>query len=489
MAKAVKESSTPPQFLYGFTDLAGKVQIEPIFEIVGEFEKGKDYTKAKQGGKWGIISRSGQWKFEPRFEFIDRIIGDHVKFRVGNLWGLSDLNGKEIVKAEFDEIVSVGRTVFSVRQGTEFKILDFNLKEIKTGLEGAFPWNDGFSIVVQNEEGGMIDETGKWLIPPGKDPLYDFSEGLAAFEKNGLSGYYDLAGKVAIQPQFQEAYDFSEGLARVKMNDKYGYIDKTGKVVIACEWEDPMQIRFSGNTEKMTRFVNGYAMVAKEDPELDSIIDGYIDRKGQWHEPDSLPEDPHDHRDLKSFRLENPEWIKRNEEQELGPSFEKNIERFRKKLELAREKDEEAAAKVAKEIASHEFDKDAHWVRMTVYDLNNYGLVVTPVNSKGEEYSPKAKGEKKFFETERFPFKNVAKLVEKDQIMDPPRTRKGIELLNTFIEEYALENLKWFADVWNKNGGKKISLPAFIQNEDADFWLDLKTKKKITEADIKKSLK
>ena len=38
-------------------------------------------------------------------------------------------------------------------------------------------------------------------------------------------GFIDKSGKVVIEPQFDLVFDFSEGLARVEKDGKWGFID------------------------------------------------------------------------------------------------------------------------------------------------------------------------------------------------------------------------------------------------------------------------
>jgi hypothetical protein len=87
---------------------------------------------------------------------------------------------------------------------------------------------------------GFIDRTGK-TIEPQFNPGYlqfasftPFSGGLAIIsverEDGGLPGFrtkedfIDTTGKVVIQPQYNSVYDFSEGLAAVEVKGKWGYI-------------------------------------------------------------------------------------------------------------------------------------------------------------------------------------------------------------------------------------------------------------------------
>lgn len=118
---------------------------------------------------------------------------------------------------------------------------------------------------------GWIDRTGKIIVNPQYDSVFDFSEGLAlvcvgpcdqdhfqgyrytkgleteALEQTFKYGYIDESGKIVINPMFESAEIFSEGLAGVcighgcyysrpsdkpKEEGKWGFIDKTGAMAI-----------------------------------------------------------------------------------------------------------------------------------------------------------------------------------------------------------------------------------------------------------------
>lgn len=87
---------------------------------------------------------------------------------------------------------------------------------------------------------GIIDETGRMVIPPKNHGTRygDFREGLARYSGGG-QGYIDREGREIIRTRFYETSDFSEGLAMVRPaeNGGFGYIDRTGKLVIPARFE------------------------------------------------------------------------------------------------------------------------------------------------------------------------------------------------------------------------------------------------------------
>ena len=50
-------------------------------------------------------------------------------------------------------------------------------------------------------------------------------------------GVIDKSGKEVIPCKYDFIYDFCEGLAKVRLDGKYGYIDKSGKEVIPCKYD------------------------------------------------------------------------------------------------------------------------------------------------------------------------------------------------------------------------------------------------------------
>lgn len=108
---------------------------------------------------------------------------------------------------------------------------------------------------------GFIDKTGKEIIPPKYDLVWNYKEGLARVKLNDLIGFIGKNGNIVIPIKYEYALNFFDGLAVIvpkieygymkraifipvlyrealdgdtpshayKFLDKFGYIDKTGK--------------------------------------------------------------------------------------------------------------------------------------------------------------------------------------------------------------------------------------------------------------------
>jgi hypothetical protein len=104
-------------------------------------------------------------------------------------------------------------------------------------LDFAHTFSEGLAGAGLRGKAGFVDRTGKFVIEPKFDGVWEFSEGLAKvmlgeFMQGEKYGYVDKTGKFMINPVFDGASSFSEGLAEVWLDGKAGYVDKTGRYVV-----------------------------------------------------------------------------------------------------------------------------------------------------------------------------------------------------------------------------------------------------------------
>lgn len=121
-------------------------------------------------------------------------------------------------------------------------------------------FRDGYCRVMTDYNmTGLIDSTGKELIPCIYPQLNYPAEGLVRAEQNGKVGFLDLEGNVVIDFQYAASSSFNEGLAAVgvlsedEYSIRYGYINTKGDYVVKpiYDFADP--------------FVNGCAVVTSLD--------------------------------------------------------------------------------------------------------------------------------------------------------------------------------------------------------------------------------
>src|SRR5690554_5077662 len=161
-------------------------------------------------------------------------------------------------------------------------------------------FNQGVSIAKQGKEIFYINKKGERLHTPDSDKLYPYQKGGVAFiRKDKKIGLIDTSGKVILPPTYDVIRDFKGGFARVRNNGLWGIIDLKGKVVVPAEYQDLGEWEngkmtwakkgeeygiLTGSTFKAIEGVvkiwdfNGRDITYAKKGELI----GYIDKQGRW---------------------------------------------------------------------------------------------------------------------------------------------------------------------------------------------------------------
>lgn len=96
---------------------------------------------------------------------------------------------------------------------------------------------DSFIKMQRAGRWGFRDASGKEVIPPIYDEVFNFKEDFACVEKNGLFGFINRKNELIVPYKYECASSFSEGLACVTENGKCGFIDTDGQLVVPLEYD------------------------------------------------------------------------------------------------------------------------------------------------------------------------------------------------------------------------------------------------------------
>jgi hypothetical protein len=169
-------------------------------------------------------------------------------------------------------------------------------------------FSDGIGTFQHRKNGkyGLMDASGKIILPEEYDGVGMYSDGLVSAKTGGAKGrwgYIDINGNQVIPPLYDDAGGFSDGFAVVAQKQKYGLIDKSGTLVVPYAYDelravsDGMVAAKSGkrwgfidvhnNTVipieygNVNGFSEGFAAVTKEIGEGYDVHNwGFIDKSG-----------------------------------------------------------------------------------------------------------------------------------------------------------------------------------------------------------------
>lgn len=185
---------------WGYIDKNGAVVLPCVWENAHYFSKEGLAPVMNAQGKWGYIDRSGSFKIPAKW------------FSAGKF-----SEGLATVDNQYEEEMCIN---------TEGKVISGKWKYI-----GYF--SEGLAIVMDWDYNyGVIDKSGKIVIPARHDRIDDFSEGMALiWDENYSRGFINRSGEQIIPCVWQEAENFKNGMAWVYDGSTWRLIDKTGQLV------------------------------------------------------------------------------------------------------------------------------------------------------------------------------------------------------------------------------------------------------------------
>jgi hypothetical protein len=234
-------------------------------------------TEIIRGGKWAIINRKGSPVCDFKYDFIAPINDDLAWFNLGGncertvtldthdygqsnhytsniceggKWGVISVSGQIICPAQFDSLdagedADFKRAYFFAKKRDKWLMV--NQKGVPA-IEKEFdekPEFDGtFIYFAENGKVGVMNTEGKVLVQPRFDALTScgskqetgLSVDVFKFRANGGYGFVTSKDSVLFPERFEDVESFRGGTAKVKKGEFWGSINAKGETVIPFEY-------------------------------------------------------------------------------------------------------------------------------------------------------------------------------------------------------------------------------------------------------------
>ncbi|MFD0674865.1 WG repeat-containing protein [Cohnella sp. GCM10027633] len=351
-------------YRFGFIDLTGKLVIPTVYEgVFAKFESG--LAIVGKSGKWGVIDKKGKIVIPFQYDKMSSsFVSGYAAVAKKGKWGVVDTKGKLVIPLKYDEVEVGPQAIIEygimrkpivkgslqkrqiVDRNGNYHDADWGAIDLRTRKAIVPPQYqnvevqaDGLIIVKKADKYGIVDRTGKPVVPAKyvrisdyhdparkriyvvrtKDQLgiynpatkqgvirlygyesaefYDYKAELESMYPDVVRvhttsnkwGLLDLTGKEIVKPAYDDIADFSEGLAAVKLNGKYGFIDAKGKLVIKPQYESVGTFREGLVSVKKSGkygFVDkrGAEIVPPQFDRVHEFSDGLaaVNEKGKW---------------------------------------------------------------------------------------------------------------------------------------------------------------------------------------------------------------
>ena len=271
--------TTKSDTLYGFRLEDGTVIAPNIYRFVDRFHGG--YCKVfLDYGQCGLIDSTGRQVVPCIYDNVRYPSDGRIAVEKGGMTGFTDLDGNVVIPltllsaGDFNEgcapiaVVIDSFFVYGTYIDTEGRQL------FPPVYQDVSPYVDGFAGVKMYEKWGLIDHSGKMVLPtvyefiiplPGGDSLFfagdenglalfdsrmkaltpfvytwigGYSDGRISVQRGGRFGFLDRDGREVIPCIYDETGLFGLQRAYVRMGDRYGIIDTDGAEVLPLEYEN-----------------------------------------------------------------------------------------------------------------------------------------------------------------------------------------------------------------------------------------------------------
>lgn len=260
-----------------------ELAIAPTFDRAGVFNEGA--APVRQGKKWGMIGRDGEWILKPAHAEIGPGGDGLFAFLEKGRWGYLDAKGRVRIRPQFDEarpfedglaaVKAKGLWGFARPDGS--MQVPFRFREVGSHQDGRASARDEEGWAVFNIDPSQRDDRDAVAIYDPVDGvqypqrIYSVSEGAVValyadgerlidvasphWRPNRISdafasvkrrsegfaaisrtkerwGYLHKSGKLFWDGRFEDAMVFADGYAPVKLDGKWGYISHAGDMAV-----------------------------------------------------------------------------------------------------------------------------------------------------------------------------------------------------------------------------------------------------------------
>jgi len=241
---------------YGFINYEGKEIIPIIYDLIvdwyryGNNVKEKQindtYILAKQDSTFVCLDLQGRIIASYNYDKMEPFImeGKFLSIVTKNKKkGLIDVaSGKIVIPIKYDVTTDVYGNIDNTHllgfsKEAQFRYFNINGIIVKPShLRGKF--YGGIAQVENKEKYGLINLSGKLIVPCIYDAIDYFRGGMAVVKKNEKYGFIDYSGKLIIPTIYDNVEPFEPGdyYTKVVKNEETFEIDRTGKIIEDDDW-------------------------------------------------------------------------------------------------------------------------------------------------------------------------------------------------------------------------------------------------------------
>jgi len=213
---------------YGICNRDGNPILAPQYEYIGKLTDNRAIIV--DSGKIGYLDENGkiiitpQYQIYPNYQLYSNFKSGIAKVRKNDKSGLIDINGKVFVPFNYGEIGNISDIIACMKNNKWGFLNNMGKEQIKMNYEYAESFKNGCGIITVDSLMGVIDKTGKFIIPNVYSSI-TWLEGsdLLLIESGGIYGLCDIDGKILIKQEYQSINMINDQFLMLIKGDQMDY--------------------------------------------------------------------------------------------------------------------------------------------------------------------------------------------------------------------------------------------------------------------------
>jgi hypothetical protein len=189
---------------FGISDKYGNRTLYTNFQFkeVEAFHNG--LARYKDNGLYGFIDQYGNVRISPQYPTIKEYSGNHVQVMFRGKWGYLDVQEKIKIQPYYVETLPVKNNLAIVRQGKKWEFLSTETgnKINVTSYDKFIPLASGKYLVFKGKKLGLTNGSGKEIIFPKYEVIYELTDSTFAVRRDGYYGVLDQEENILVNFQF-----------------------------------------------------------------------------------------------------------------------------------------------------------------------------------------------------------------------------------------------------------------------------------------------
>lgn len=198
-----------------------------------------DYQDCK-GGKWSLIDTLGRVLLGPEYDRVTPLENRYAFILRDSLWGLYDLQAsRERISPKYKTLQYINSRFLCGLLDGKASLLDQQRGLVFQGDHAAYrDGNKGYFQYQQGGKWGLIDSTGKAIVPARYDQVLVESATWIRVWADGNSGLVNFNGEEVAPPIYREVRRMTEGFALVSQGLAWGAINRKGELIVPILYDE-----------------------------------------------------------------------------------------------------------------------------------------------------------------------------------------------------------------------------------------------------------